>query len=48
MVGTAVWEVGKDGLLRRNWVKRNALRYMAGLPGFGLTFRISPFRKQVP
>lgn len=24
MVGTAVWEVGKDGLLRHNWVERNA------------------------
>lgn len=25
MVGTAVWEVGEDGLLRHNWVDRNAL-----------------------
>jgi hypothetical protein len=24
MVGTAVWEVGRDGLLRHNWVERNA------------------------
>lgn len=24
MVGTAVWEVGADGLLRHNWVDRNA------------------------
>jgi hypothetical protein len=24
MVGTAVCEVGKDGLLRHNWVERNA------------------------
>jgi hypothetical protein len=24
MVGTAVWEVGEDGLLRHNWVDRNA------------------------
>ena len=24
MVGTAVWEVGKDGLLRHNWVERKA------------------------
>jgi hypothetical protein len=24
MVGTAVWEVGPDGLLRHNWVDRNA------------------------
>jgi SnoaL-like domain len=24
MVGTAVWEVGDDGLLRHNWVDRNA------------------------
>ena len=24
MVGIAVWEVGKDGLLRHNWVERNA------------------------
>jgi hypothetical protein len=24
MVGTAVWEVGGDGLLRHNWVERNA------------------------
>jgi hypothetical protein len=24
MVGTAVWEIGEDGLLRRNWVERNA------------------------
>ena len=25
MCGTAVWEVGTDGLLRHNWVERNAL-----------------------
>ena len=24
MFGTAVWEVGTDGLLRHNWVERNA------------------------
>jgi hypothetical protein len=24
MTGTAVWEVGDDGLLRHNWVERNA------------------------
>ncbi len=24
MTGTAVWEVGPDGLLRHNWVERNA------------------------
>jgi hypothetical protein len=24
MTGTAVWEVGKDGLLYHNWVERNA------------------------
>lgn len=24
MSGTAIWEVGKDGLLRHNWVERNA------------------------
>ncbi|HVV80014.1 MAG TPA: nuclear transport factor 2 family protein [Pseudolabrys sp.] len=24
MTGTAVWEVGSDGLLRHNWVERNA------------------------
>ena len=24
MCGTAVWEVGTDGLLRHNWVERNA------------------------
>jgi limonene-1,2-epoxide hydrolase len=24
MTGTAVWEVGEDGLLRHNWVERNA------------------------
>jgi hypothetical protein len=24
MSGTAVWEVGRDGLLRHNWVERNA------------------------
>jgi predicted ester cyclase len=24
MVGTAIWEVGPDGLLRHNWVDRNA------------------------
>lgn len=24
MCGTAVWEVGADGLLRHNWVERNA------------------------
>lgn len=24
MVGTAIWEVGEDGLLRHNWVERNA------------------------
>jgi SnoaL-like polyketide cyclase len=24
MIGTAVWEVGPDGLLRHNWVERNA------------------------
>lgn len=24
MSGTAVWEVGEDGLLRHNWVERNA------------------------
>jgi len=24
MTGTAVWEVGADGLLRHNWVERNA------------------------
>jgi hypothetical protein len=24
MVGTAIWEIGEDGLLRRNWVERNA------------------------
>ena len=25
MTGTAVWEVGEDGLLYHNWVERNAL-----------------------
>jgi len=25
MLGTAIWEVGSDGLLRHNWVERNAL-----------------------
>jgi hypothetical protein len=24
MTGTAIWEVGEDGLLRHNWVERNA------------------------
>lgn len=24
MSGTAIWEVGEDGLLRHNWVERNA------------------------
>jgi hypothetical protein len=24
MTGTAIWEVGEDGLLRRNWVERSA------------------------
>jgi hypothetical protein len=24
MTGTAVWEVGPDGLLRHNWVERSA------------------------
>ena len=24
MTGTAVWDVGEDGLLRHNWVERNA------------------------
>jgi hypothetical protein len=24
MTGTAIWEVGPDGLLRHNWVERNA------------------------
>jgi hypothetical protein len=24
MVGTAIWEIGEDGLLRHNWVERNA------------------------
>jgi hypothetical protein len=24
MSGTAVWEVGTDGLLHHNWVERNA------------------------
>ena len=24
MCGTAIWEVGSDGLLRHNWVERNA------------------------
>ena len=24
MCGTAVWEIGEDGLLRHNWVERNA------------------------
>jgi hypothetical protein len=24
MVGIAIWEVGEDGLLRHNWVDRNA------------------------
>ncbi len=24
MTGTAVWEVGEDGVLRHNWVERNA------------------------
>ncbi|MGH0224869.1 ester cyclase [Sinorhizobium meliloti] len=24
MTGTAVWEIGADGLLRHNWVERNA------------------------
>jgi len=24
MVGIAIWEVGEDGLLRHNWVERNA------------------------
>ncbi len=26
MSGTAVWEVGEDGLLRHNWVERERLR----------------------
>jgi hypothetical protein len=29
MTGTAVWEAGKDGRLRHNWVERNAFEYMA-------------------
>jgi hypothetical protein len=31
MTGTAVWEVGPDGLLRHNWVERNAFEVYGAL-----------------
>jgi hypothetical protein len=31
MSGTAVWEVGEDGLLRHNWVERNAFEVLGAL-----------------
>jgi hypothetical protein len=31
MTGTAVWEVGSDGLLRHNWVERNAFEVLGAI-----------------
>jgi hypothetical protein len=31
MFGTAVWDVGSDGLLRHNWVERNAFEVFGAL-----------------
>lgn len=31
MSGTAIWEVGEDGLLRHNWVERNAYEVLGVL-----------------
>ncbi|WP_395678118.1 ester cyclase [Inquilinus sp.] len=31
MSGTAVWEIGEDGLLRHNWVERNAFEVFGAL-----------------
>jgi hypothetical protein len=33
MTGTAVWEVGDDGLLRHNWVERNAYEVYGAITG---------------
>jgi hypothetical protein len=33
MTGTAVWDVGPDGLLRHNWVERNAFEVHAAISG---------------
>jgi hypothetical protein len=33
MCGTAVWEVGADGLLRHNWVERNAFEVYGAITG---------------
>ncbi|HEX4506757.1 MAG TPA: nuclear transport factor 2 family protein [Alphaproteobacteria bacterium] len=33
MVGTAVWEIGDDGLLRHNWVERNAWEIYGRISG---------------
>jgi hypothetical protein len=33
MTGTAVWEVGEDGLLRHNWVERNAFEVLGVISG---------------
>jgi hypothetical protein len=35
MVGTAVWEVGDEGLLRHNWVERNAWELYGRISGAG-------------
>jgi hypothetical protein len=37
MVGTAVWEVGEDGLLRHNWVDRNAWEVHGAITSRGKT-----------
>jgi hypothetical protein len=33
MLGTAIWEVGEDGLLRHNWVERNAWEVFGSING---------------
>jgi hypothetical protein len=33
MTGTAIWEVGPDGLLRHNWVERNAFEVHGVISG---------------
>ena len=35
MTGTAVWEVGPDGLLRHNWVERNAFEVHGAINRLG-------------
>jgi len=37
MIGTAVWEVGDDGLLRHNWVDRNAWEVHGAITSAGKT-----------